>query len=136
MPGSACLGPEASEPAVRWGILGVAVFGSAAQHWWFGRFRHVWLDGDMLIVDDPRRGVRVRLQDVEEVAETRMQKLKWVKVRLSRQTPIGDTLRFIPRGREGWLLPWRSSPVAAELRDRVEALRAGAPPHSELHRGS
>jgi hypothetical protein len=119
------LGDTPASPVVKWIILVVAIGASAAQQWWFGRFRRVWLDGDTLIVDDPRRGLRVPLRDVRAVDESRMQKLKCVKLSLSRPTPMGRTLRFVPRGREGWLVPWEASPVAAALRQRVEALRAG-----------
>jgi len=120
------LGPEATEPAARWAILGATTVGSVAQHAWLGRMRRVWLDGDYLVVGDPRRGARVRLEDVASVEETRFQKVKSVKVRLKRRMPIGDTIRFIPRGREGMFLPFLSSPVAAQLRERVRALQ-GAP---------
>jgi hypothetical protein len=130
------LGPDASTPGVRWGILGAALLGSAVQYWYLGRFRRVWIDGDLLIVGDPRRGIRVQLRDVVEVEESRLQKIKSVKLRLSRPTPIGDTIRFIPRGREGWLLPWLASPVAAELRERVESLHDDAPHEHRLGRRS
>lgn len=119
------LGPEAAEPLARWAILGAVVVGSGVQHAWLGRFRQVWLDGDLLVVGDPRRGIRIRLHDVTSVEETRLQKIKVVKVSLKHRTPVGDTIRFIPRGREGVLLPWLSSPVAAELRDHVRALQEG-----------
>jgi len=119
------LGNAPTPVGLKWGILGVAGAASAAQHWWFGRFRRVWLDGDTLIVDDPRRGLRVSLGDVRAVDESRMQKLKCVKLTLSRPTRLGRTIRFIPRGREGWMVPWVESPVAAALRRRVEALKAG-----------
>jgi len=125
------LGGGPTPLGVKWGILAVAVTASAGQQWWFGRFRRVWLDGDTLIVDDPRRGPRVPLRDVRAVEESRMQKLKCVKLSLSHPTALGQTIRFIPRGREGWLVPWVQSPVAAALRERVEALRSGdAPPNA------
>lgn len=106
-------------------ILGVAIVVSGVSHGWFGQFKRVWLDGESLVIGgDPRRGVRISLRDVAHVGETRWQKLKWIKVELARSTPVGDTIRFIPRGHEAWLTPWLSSPVAAELKGKVRALKS------------
>ncbi len=126
----AWLGPlgDGVDAVARWTALGIAVVGSAIAHRWFGRLRHVWLDSENLVVGgDPRRGVRVALRDVADIAETRWQKLKWVKVTLTHTTAVGDTIRFIPRGREAWLTPWVSSPVVKKLRERVEAAKGVGP---------
>lgn len=120
------LGDGAAPAAVKWGVLAAATAGSVFFHWWGGRFRHVWRRGDMLLIGDPRRGIRVSLGDVVAVRETRLQSVKWVTLRLAHRIPLGDTIRFVPRGHEAWLAPWMSSPVAAALERRVEALKAGA----------
>jgi len=121
------LGDDLAEPA-RWTIMGVALVVAVVSQRWFSRVRHVWLDEEHLVVGpDPHRGVRVRLQDVSEVRETRWQKVKWAKVELTRTTPMGDTIRFIPRGREAWLTPWLSSPVVKQLQQRVEAAKGIGP---------
>ncbi len=119
------LGDGVAPAAVKWGVLGAAAAGSVFFHWWGGRFRHVWRRGDTLLIGDPRRGTRVSLGDVVAVRETRFQSVKWVTLRLAHPTPAGSTIRFVPRGHEAWLAPWMSSPVAAALQRRVEALRAG-----------
>jgi len=125
------LGDDLAQPA-RWTILGVALVVAVVSQRWFSRVRHVWLDEEHLVVGtDPRRGVRVRLQDVREVRETRLQKMKWAKVELTRTTPVGDTIRFIPRGREAWLTPWLSSPVVKQLEERVEAAKGIGPGRGE-----
>lgn len=116
------LGDASAPLAVKWGITVVWAVGSVAARWLSGHFHHVWLDGDTLVVGDARRGLRVALRDVSSVEETRWQKLKCVKLRLARPTPLGTTIRLIPRGREGWLLPWMTSPVAGMLRERIAAL--------------
>ncbi len=121
------LGDDLARPA-RWTIMGVALVVAVAAQRWFGQVRHVWLDHEHLVVGpDPHRGVRVRLQDVSDVRETRWQKMKWVKVELERTTPVGGTIRFIPRGREAWLTPWLSSPVVKQLVERVEAAKGLGP---------
>jgi len=120
------LGPDATTALVKWSMVAVTVVGSAAQHFFLGRLRHVWLDGDTLIVGEARRGVRVSLRDVLEVKESRMQRLKTIKLRLSRATPQGDTIRFIPLGWAAWLTPWAASPLATELRERVPELDSGS----------
>jgi len=126
------LGDAPAPLGVKWGILAVATVGSAFLHRWGSRLRHVWRVGDTLVVGDPRRGIRVSLDDVVEVRETRLQSVKWVTLHLAHETPLGDTLRFVPRGREGWLVPWVASPVAAALRERVEALKSGDTPRKAL----
>lgn len=120
------LGGEAAAPVARWGLLAVTVIGSTAQHLLLGRLRHVWLDGDTLVVGDVRRGLRIDLRDVIEVKESRIQRLKTIKLRLSRPTPYGTTIHFIPRGWSAVLAPWAASPVADELRERAHALSSGS----------
>ncbi len=117
--------PGAGGPAVKWAVVGLAVVVSAVMFRWFGRFRHVWLEGEYLIVGEARRGIRIRLADVDEVEETRMQKLKWVKLHFAHRTLVGQTVRFIPRGARAWLVPWTSSPLVEELRERIEAAKGG-----------
>lgn len=118
---------DAAEPgltlAVKCVVASVGVVVAGGFFWWLGRFQPVWLDGDYLVVGDARRGFRVRLQDVRELKETRLQKMKWVKLELSHSTPLGCTIRFIPRGPRAWLAPWSESPLVEELRQRIEAAR-------------
>lgn len=120
----AWLSPEPTvTPAVKWTALGVAAVVSTVAWRWSSGFQHVWLEGEYLIVGDARRGVRVRLADVEEVRETRMQKVKWVKLSLAHRTSLGATIRFIPRGSRAWLVPWTTSPLVDELRERIQAAK-------------
>jgi hypothetical protein len=126
------LGDAPAPLLVRWAVTGAWLLGSGVAIWWSGRFHQVWLDGDTLIVGDERRGVRVSLRDVREVDESRFQKVKAVVLRLSRPTPLGDAIRFIPRGSGSWLSPWASSPVAAMLRERSAALSSGREPPRAL----
>lgn len=117
-------------PEVRWVMAATWAFGSLFLHGWLGRLRHVSLDGDTLVVGHPRRGTRIPLREVQEVKETRAQKMKWIKVTVGRATPVGRTIRFMPKGREGWLTPWALSPVAEDLQARVLAAGGGAQPRN------
>jgi hypothetical protein len=118
------LSPEPGmDTAVKWVVLGTTVAVSAVVYRLFGRFQHVWVEGEYLLIGDARRGFRVRLQDVQELKETRFEKLKWIKLRLAHSTPLGSTIRFIPRGHRAWLVPWAASPLAEELRRRIEAAK-------------
>ena len=89
---------------------------------WFGQLERVWLDADSLVVGDSHRGTRVSLRDVCEVKESRLQRVKTVTLKLSRPTPLGTRITFIPKGSKEVFLPWADSAVAAALRERVERL--------------
>lgn len=89
---------------------------------YFGRLKDVWLDGDELLVGDPRRGVRVHLRDVRRVRESRLRHVKNITLELARPTPWGTSVSFVPRGLKTFLFPYTSSPVADELRERRERL--------------
>ncbi len=89
----------------------------------FGRLQDVWLDGDDLLVgDDPRRGIRVSLREVREVKESRLRQVKNITLKLSRSTPLGDSITFVPKGLKTFLFPYASSPVADLLRARRQRL--------------
>jgi hypothetical protein len=107
-------------PAIgKWAMLGATVVVAVVSFGWMGRFQHVWLEGDHLLIGAPRRGVRVSLRDVRDLTETRMQKVKWVKLELTHGTSLGKTIRFIPRGHRAWLAPWSASPLVGGLRERI-----------------
>lgn len=88
----------------------------------FGRFKDVWLDGDDLLIGDPRRGIRVSLGEIREVKESRLQQVKNITLKLARPTPLGDSITFVPKGLKTFLFPYTSSPVADELRERRQRL--------------
>jgi len=88
----------------------------------FGSLQDVWLDGDDLLVGDPRRGVRVSLREVREVEESRLRHVKNITLKLTRPTPLGGAITFVPKGLKTFLFPYASSPVADELRDRRQRL--------------
>lgn len=117
------LGDAPAPDAVKWVALGIWGGFSTLFFKLFGGLRHVWLDGDELIVgDDPRRGVRIHLREIRKVKESRIQQVKTVTLELGRSTPLGTTIRFIPKGMKTFLFPLTSSPVAQELRERHERL--------------
>lgn len=117
--------------AVKWVATGMWAGLSTMFFRMFGGLRHVWIAGDDLLVgEDPRRGVRIPLREVREVRESRFQQVKTVTLELGRSTPAGRSVRFIPKGMKTFVLPYASSPVAEELRERHRRLlAAGAQEH-------
>jgi len=88
----------------------------------FGSLKDVWLDGDDLLVGDPRRGVRVSLREVREVKESRLRQVKNITLKLARPTPLGGSITFVPKGLKTFMFPYASSPVADQLRERMRRL--------------
>ena len=117
--------PDAPVPtAVKWALLSVWVAISTLLITHFGSLRHVWRNGDELIVGDPRRGLRIHLSEVREIKESHFQQIKTVTLKLRRPTPLGDCISFVPKGAGPFFFPLMSSPVAARLRERHEELAA------------
>lgn len=116
------LGEGPAPAAVKWAALGM--WGGLTTLFFrlFGRMQEVWLDGNEVVVGDPLRGTRIHLQDIREVKESRLSQVKMVTLKLARPTPLGDSVTFIPGGMKTFLFPLATSPVAEELRERVEAL--------------
>lgn len=117
--------PDGPAPSiVKWALLSVWVAISAVIIKYFGGLRHVWRDGDDLIVGDPRRGLRINLGDVREIKESRFQQIKTVTLKLRRPTALGDSISFVPKGAGAFFFPLMSSGVAEQLRERQEELAA------------
>ena len=89
---------------------------------YFGSLRHVWRNGDELIVGDPRRGLRIHLGDVREIKESHFQQIKTVTLKLRRPTALGDSISFVPKGAGAFFFPLMSSGVAERLRERHQEL--------------
>ena len=110
-------------PVVRGLALAVWMVLSVLAFKWFRSFRHVWLDGDDLLVDNGERRVRIPLREVADVRQSHLQKTKTITLDLTRNTPLGDKVRFVPHFalRPGFM----DHPVARELRERRERALAG-----------
>ncbi|HKJ01413.1 MAG TPA: hypothetical protein VJ997_03130 [Longimicrobiales bacterium] len=105
-------------PVVKWAMASIWVAVSAVIIRYFGKLRHVWRSGDELIVGDPNRGLRVHLGDVAEIKESRFQQIKTVTLKLRRQTELGSSISFVPRGVGPFFFPLMTSSVAERLRER------------------
>ena len=81
-------------------------------------FREVWLDQDHLLVDDGQRRVRVPLREVTKVRQSHFTKTKTITLELSRNTPLGQKIRFVPH--LALVANWMDHPVAKQLRERRE----------------
>jgi hypothetical protein len=85
--------------------------------WWAGRLEHVWLAGDVLVVRRGGREVRVPLEEVREITETRWSRVKTVTVVLRPGQPAGEKLFFVPP----WTpLPFLSHPLLKDLYRRKQ----------------
>ncbi|HSG09294.1 MAG TPA: hypothetical protein VLA36_13115 [Longimicrobiales bacterium] len=116
------LGDGATPTTVKWAMLTVWVALSTVIIRYFGSLRHVWRNGDELIVGDPRRGLRIHLGDVREIKESHFQQIKTVTLKLRRPTALGDSISFVPKGAGAFFFPLMSSGVAERLRERHQEL--------------
>jgi hypothetical protein len=116
--------PPAPE-LVKGALLGGWALFSGFFFRWFGRLRNVWRDGNELVVGDRMRGPRVRLDEVREIKESRFQRLKMVTLKLSRPTPLGSEVTFLPKGTKTFWIPWADSEVVRDLEERRQHLLAG-----------
>lgn len=96
---------------------------------WSRRVHHVWLDGSDLIVSSEGRDVRIRLADVTGMSETRGQRVKTIKLTLRPGSPLGSSIRFIPKNR--LQAPFSEHPIITELKENKRSL-AGANRPGEL----
>jgi len=123
------LGDAPAPDVVKWVATGIWGGFSTFFFTFFGSLKQVWRDGDELLVgEDPRRALRLHLREVGEVKESRFQQVKMVTLELARPTPLGRTIRFIPKGAKTYFLPYASSPVAQELKERHRLLLTSGSP--------
>ena len=119
------LGDAPAPLAVKVAITAVWAALSVGFFHWLGQLQDVWLEGDTLVVGDPRRGARIPLRDIRAVKESRFVQIKTVRLELGRPTPWGDSISFVPKGFRTFLFPFASCPVAAVLRERMQELAPG-----------
>lgn len=116
------LGDATAPLAVKVGVTAAWAVASAVFFRVFASLEDVWLDGDDLLVGDPRRGTRISLRDVRNVKESRLMQVKRITLELARPTPRGHSITFVPKGLKTFLFPYASSPVAQELRERRQRI--------------
>ena len=86
--------------------------------------REVWMTDHEIIVSSGGHRVRVPLEEVSEIKETRGQKVKTVRLLLRGHSRLGSEVRFIPvhRGQ----VPFTDHPVVRQLRQRkMEVIDGG-----------
>ncbi|WP_158880480.1 hypothetical protein [Rhodanobacter sp. L36] len=83
----------------------------------------VWLDGDMLVVKNRGEQRRVSLTDVMNINATTMSNPRRITVMLRTDTRYGRSFSFIPASPRGFMSVFQPDPIAAELIERVDALR-------------
>ena len=86
----------------------------------------VWLDGDWLVVKNRDEQRRVALSDVMNVNASTMTNPRRITVMLRTDSRFGRNITFMPASPRGFMSAFKPDPIAAELIERVDALR-GAP---------
>ncbi len=119
---------------VHFATLPVAILVGAGLFRWLGGLRDVWSDGDDILVDAGGRRVRISLREVTDIRQTHFQKTNTITLHLSRNTPLGKKVRFIPRFA---LVPqWADHPVTKELRERRARVLGSGPDAEALPDGT
>jgi len=103
-------------------IFGVWVGASTLLIGWSRALHHVWLAEDHLLVSGGGRRVRVPLEHIQEISESRFQKVKHIKVSLNQPTAIGRVFRFIAP--MSFQPPFSDHPVVKEIKNRRHDLLA------------
>jgi hypothetical protein len=80
--------------------------------WWAGRLEHVWLAGDLLVVLRAGREVRIPLEAVRAITESRWSRVKTVTVELEPGYIHGEKIIFVPPWQP---LPFLNHPLVKDL---------------------
>ena len=83
----------------------------------------VWLDGDQLLVKNRGQQARMALTDVININATSMTNPRRVTVMLRTNSRFGRNVTFIPASPARFMSAFKPDPIAAELIERVDALR-------------
>ncbi len=104
-------------PGMKWIFPVIWLAGTAGIYWSCIRLKRVELDGSTLVVSNYRTTIRVPLQNVEEVTETRWVNTHPVTLHLRHPSEFGSEIVFMPTIRVFGL--WSSHPVVSELRELI-----------------
>lgn len=115
--------------AVLPGPLIMALFGYALFKWLlFGLVDEVWLEGDQLLVRNRGEQSHVPLANIINVNASVMVSPPRITLSLRQASAaLGKDISFMPIGRTSLLAAFKPSPVAADLIQRIDALRQRRP---------
>lgn len=114
--------PPAPMPA-KLAILGMWCVFSPFFVWWSRQMRHVWTDGDHLVVRAHGSDVRIPLAEIVDVRESRFRRVKEITIELRREIPgVGKRIMF--PAPFAWQKPGSDHPLVARIRD-MKRLQAG-----------
>ena len=114
--------PPAPMPA-KVAILGLWLAFSPFFVWWSRQMRHVWTDGDHLLVRHHGSDVRIPLSEVVDVQESRYRRVKEITIELRRNVPgVGDKIMF--PAPFIFQKPWSDHPLVARIKE-MKRLQAG-----------
>ena len=85
----------------------------------------VWLDGDQLLVKNRGQQGRTALTDVININASTMTNPRRITVMLRTDSRFGRNVTFIPASPVRFMGTFKPDPMAAELIERVDALRQG-----------
>lgn len=83
----------------------------------------VWLDGEQLLVKNRGLQGRIALAEVVNVNATSMTNPRRVTLMLRSDSRFGRNVSFIPASPRGFASAFKPDPIAAELIERVDAIR-------------
>ena len=91
--------------------------------WWSRQMRHLWTDGDHLIVRPHGSDVRIPLTDIVDIQESRYRRVKEITIELRHDIPgVGRKIMVIAP--LAWQKPFSDHPLVTRIRE-MKKLRAG-----------
>ena len=96
--------------------------------------RHVWTDGEHLVVRPHGSDIRIPLTDIVEVRESRYRRVKEITIELRHDIPgVGRKIMF--PAPFAWQKPWTDHPVVTRIQE-LKRLRAGASEPGRIESGT
>lgn len=94
-------------------FLTMWILGFALIWWRCARLKKVRIDSSAIYVSNYLKEVRIPLEEIQEITESRWDKIHPVTIHFRHSTSFGEQIVFMPK----WQLwSWKSHPVVKELR--------------------
>jgi hypothetical protein len=84
----------------------------------------VWDDGDALVIKNKKKEERIPLKDILKVSHSIMTNPPRITLKLRQSCSFGEEITFCPE-HSYFRLPLLSSPIASELRERIDEKKRG-----------
>ena len=117
------IGSPPAPMALKVVLLGAWMVFSPFFIWWSSRMRHVWTDGDHLIVRAHGSHIRISPSEIVDVRESRYRKVKEITIELRRDVPgVGREIMLVAPW--AWQKPWSDHPIVTRIRE-LKKLQSG-----------